>query len=247
VIQQSATHLDAAQLVATNATSATTTTITPPAGQYVYINNVEITNCAGTVITAAAPTTITTTNLGGAAWTLGSGSTAGLCQPSPASGSFVAGLQERGARHGGDLRPADLHRDAVRPALRLLLLRALTQGEPWPLRTATSTSSPLTRPSRTVSRRPDDLLRLGHHRGGIGDRVPQGATDAGGGGRQRPGRLQVALRERSGAGRQRDRGRDAGGDGGAHGGERAAQAALVTDAHLDAAIAAQFNYFIVPL
>lgn len=92
-VQQSATHLDAAQLVATNATSATTTTITPPAGQYVYINNVEITNCAGTVITAATPTTITTTNLGGAAWTLGSGSTAGICQPSPASGSFVAGFR----------------------------------------------------------------------------------------------------------------------------------------------------------
>lgn len=90
-VQDSPTHLDAASLSSTSATSAATITITPPAGNYVYITNLEITNCAGTTVTAAAPTTITSTNLSGAAWTIGSGATAGICQPSAASGSFSAG------------------------------------------------------------------------------------------------------------------------------------------------------------
>lgn len=92
--QQQPTHLDAASTLGTSAASAATITITPPAGQYVYITNVEITNCAGgTAVTAAAPTSVTTTNLGGAAWTVGSGVTAGLCQPSPVNGPLPTALK----------------------------------------------------------------------------------------------------------------------------------------------------------
>ena len=87
--QQSATHADAAQLVQTSATSAATLTLTPPSGQSVYVTGIEITNCAGSsAVTAAAVTSVTTTNLGGAAWTVGSGVAAGLCQPSPSAGTF---------------------------------------------------------------------------------------------------------------------------------------------------------------
>lgn len=92
--QQSPTKLDTAGLVSTSATSASTITITPPSSNSVYVTNVEITNCAGgTAVTAAAPTTVTTTNLGGAAWTVGSGVTAGLCQPSPINGPFPMALK----------------------------------------------------------------------------------------------------------------------------------------------------------
>lgn len=80
--QQTAQHLDAAQLVATSNTSAQTITITPPAGQYVYITEVDISNCAGaSAVTAAAPTSITTTQLNGLTFQVGSGTTAGACQP----------------------------------------------------------------------------------------------------------------------------------------------------------------------
>jgi galactitol-specific phosphotransferase system IIB component len=80
--QQAAQHLDAAQLVATSNTSAQTITITPPAGQYVYITEVDISNCAGaSAVTAAAPTSITTTQLNGLTFQVGSGTTAGACQP----------------------------------------------------------------------------------------------------------------------------------------------------------------------
>lgn len=93
-VQAQPSHLDAAQLVASSATTATTLTLTPPAGQSVYVTNIEITNCASaTAVTAAAPTTVSTTNLGGAAWTLGSGVTAGLCQPSPINGPFPLALK----------------------------------------------------------------------------------------------------------------------------------------------------------
>ena len=92
--QQSPTKLDAAGLVSTSATSAATITITPPASQNVYITNVEIANCAGAAaVVAAAVTTISTTNLNGAAWTVGSGVAAGLCQPSPANTSFPLALK----------------------------------------------------------------------------------------------------------------------------------------------------------
>lgn len=78
--QQSATTLDSATRVDT-AVTATTITITPPAGQFVYISEIDIQNCAGaSAVTAAAVTTVTTTNITGSpAWTVGSGVAAGLC------------------------------------------------------------------------------------------------------------------------------------------------------------------------
>ena len=88
-IQQSGSRLDSAILVQTSATSAATITIPVPAGQYAYITAIDIANCAGTAVTAAAVLTITTTNLNGVAWTVGTGSTAGLCQPSPAAGNYA--------------------------------------------------------------------------------------------------------------------------------------------------------------
>ena len=91
--QQSATHPDAAQLVQTTVTSAATLTLTPPSGQSVYVTAVDISNCAGaSAVTAAAPTSVTTTNLGGATWQVGSGVTAGLCTLS-ATGVFALPLK----------------------------------------------------------------------------------------------------------------------------------------------------------
>ena len=82
--QQSATDLQAATVVGTSVTSASTITIAAVSNMYFYVTGIEITNCAGSsAVTAAAVTSVTTTNLGGAAWTVGSGATAGLCQPSP--------------------------------------------------------------------------------------------------------------------------------------------------------------------
>lgn len=81
IVQQAATRADTATQVSTNVASATTTTLTPNSGESVYVSEVDISNCAGaSAVTAAAVTTITTTNLvGSPAWTLGSGVTAGLC------------------------------------------------------------------------------------------------------------------------------------------------------------------------
>jgi hypothetical protein len=83
---QAPNRQDGGLLVATSATSAGVITLGPIGGnQVAYITSIEITNCAGaSAVTAAAPTTISTTNLGGAAWTVGSGTTAGACQPPPA-------------------------------------------------------------------------------------------------------------------------------------------------------------------
>ena len=82
--QQSATDLQAATVVGTSASTGATITIPAVSGSYFYLTGMEITNCAGgTAVTAAAPTSVTTTNMGGATWTVGSGVTAGLCQPSP--------------------------------------------------------------------------------------------------------------------------------------------------------------------
>lgn len=85
-VQQNSQRLDAASLAATNATSAATLTLTPPAGQYVYVTAVEITNCASAgAVTAAAVTTLTTTGFNGVAsgpiWTLASGLGQGTCVP----------------------------------------------------------------------------------------------------------------------------------------------------------------------
>ena len=81
LVQQSPTKYDAATQTTTSATSAATLTLTPPGSQYVYIFEIDISNCAGaTAVTAAAPTNITTTNItGGWTYQLGSGVTAGQC------------------------------------------------------------------------------------------------------------------------------------------------------------------------
>lgn len=92
--QQSPTRLDAAVLVQTSASTGATITITPPAGQFVYITAIDMTNCAGSsAVSAASVTSLTTTNLGGAAWTFGSGVAAGLCQPPPSPGIFATPLK----------------------------------------------------------------------------------------------------------------------------------------------------------
>lgn len=82
-VQESKTHLDAATQFGTSATSAATVTLTPNGGEYVYLSTITVTNCAGSAaVTAAAVTSLTTTNLSGSpAWTIGSGVAAGLCQP----------------------------------------------------------------------------------------------------------------------------------------------------------------------
>lgn len=84
LVQQTQARLDTATQVATSATSAATLTLTPSGSQSVVIWGIDVQNCAGaTAVTAAAPTTITTTNISGSpAWTLGSGVTAGLCTQS---------------------------------------------------------------------------------------------------------------------------------------------------------------------
>jgi hypothetical protein len=77
---------------ATNATSNTTLTVTVPSGQYMYITAIEITNCAGAAVTGAAPLSITSTNLGGGitpAWTIGTTSTAGICNPAPTNAYYI--------------------------------------------------------------------------------------------------------------------------------------------------------------
>jgi hypothetical protein len=80
-VQQSPTRLDAATVVGTSKTSAATITVTPTAGLSFYLTGVDVMNCAGaSAVTAAAPTDITTTNMNGITWTVGSGATAGLCQ-----------------------------------------------------------------------------------------------------------------------------------------------------------------------
>jgi hypothetical protein len=80
--QQSPTDLTAATQVAHSHSTGATITVTPPAGQYVYVTGIDLSNCATTTITPATPVTITTTGFTGT-WTLyvGTGATAGLCQP----------------------------------------------------------------------------------------------------------------------------------------------------------------------
>jgi hypothetical protein len=86
-------HKDASTLVQHSHTTGATITL-PASGLgcqncFVYVDGIDIANCAGaSAVTAAAPTFITTTNLavqGATApqYMLGSGVAAGLCQPSP--------------------------------------------------------------------------------------------------------------------------------------------------------------------
>mgnify|MGYP001572369261 CR=1 FL=1 len=86
--------------IATTATSATTLTLTPAVGEYVYVYSVHVSNCAGaSAVTAAAVTTITTTAIGGGttpAWTIGSGVSAGLCTQ-VFTDTYPTGLKGNGA------------------------------------------------------------------------------------------------------------------------------------------------------
>jgi hypothetical protein len=80
-VVQTRIQTQAATRIDTSAASATTITMVPERNESVYIAAIDFSNCAGaSAVTAAAPTTITTTNLLGApAWQMGSGVTAGLC------------------------------------------------------------------------------------------------------------------------------------------------------------------------
>lgn len=85
-------RLDVTTNFATSATSAATITITPPSGQFVYITAIEIMNCAGTTVTAAAPLSVTTTGFGGGTtpvWTVGTAGTAGMCNPAVTSSYYI--------------------------------------------------------------------------------------------------------------------------------------------------------------
>lgn len=89
LVQQAPTRLDAANLTGHSHTSAATISFTVPSGNYLYLTGVDIVDCAGgSAVTAAAPTflTISTGSIGGPGlpqWMIGSGATAGLCQPGP--------------------------------------------------------------------------------------------------------------------------------------------------------------------
>lgn len=81
--QQTASHADAATVNQTSNTSAATITFNAQSGLYFYLTSIDIENCAGaSAVTAANPTAVTTTNLTGSPqWMIGSGTTAGACQP----------------------------------------------------------------------------------------------------------------------------------------------------------------------
>lgn len=89
-----ASRSDVATQVSTTATSATTLTLTPQNGQYVYVTSIRYTNCAGaSAVTAASVTTVTTTNLGGVTLQMGSGVAAGLCVQDGVDNFSGAGLR----------------------------------------------------------------------------------------------------------------------------------------------------------
>lgn len=69
-------------VVSGSASSAGVITLTPATGQFVHIVAITVDDCAGaTAVTAAAPTTITSSAGLGLTMLVGSGATAGLCQP----------------------------------------------------------------------------------------------------------------------------------------------------------------------
>lgn len=72
---------DAANLVGTSASSGATITLTPGGSQSAYISEVHITNCSSaSTVVATNVLSLTTTNMGGAAWTIAGGNpTAGSC------------------------------------------------------------------------------------------------------------------------------------------------------------------------
>jgi hypothetical protein len=79
LVNQSSTRYDAGTTCATSATSAATITFSAVSGQYFYITEIDFQNVVGaTAVTAAAATSVTTTNITGSpAWTMASGTTAG--------------------------------------------------------------------------------------------------------------------------------------------------------------------------
>jgi len=81
--QQASQRLDAAVIAGTAGSTGATITITVPGNLYFYLTGIDITNCAGaSAVSAAAVTTVTVTGLAGSPiWTVGSGTTAGACQP----------------------------------------------------------------------------------------------------------------------------------------------------------------------
>lgn len=84
-----AERADVSNLVQHTHTTGTTLTLTAGAAggpqQHIYINAIEISDCEGTAVTAAAPTFITTTGINGnPQYMVGSGpATAGTCTPTP--------------------------------------------------------------------------------------------------------------------------------------------------------------------
>jgi hypothetical protein len=83
--QGSPTRPDAATNGTHSHTSAATLTLTPTAGQFVYITGIDISNCEGaTTVAVANPTYITTTNITGTPqYQIGSGpgTAPGVCSP----------------------------------------------------------------------------------------------------------------------------------------------------------------------
>jgi hypothetical protein len=83
-VQHSAQHLDWAQAAAHSHTSAAVITLTAAPAQFVYVTGLDISNCQGTAIAAAAaPTYVTTAGLTGSPqYQIGSGPVvAGTCSP----------------------------------------------------------------------------------------------------------------------------------------------------------------------
>lgn len=97
-VQQGPTRLDAGVFSSTvNGTAQQTATITPGAGQYVYVNGVDFENCSSASAGAAGtPVSATSTNLGGIRWGVPTSVPAGSCVTltvwyDPPLKSFAAG------------------------------------------------------------------------------------------------------------------------------------------------------------
>lgn len=96
--QQTATHADAASAVAHSHTSAATITLQNQTSGYIYITAIEITNCAGTTVTAATPLFITTTGVTGSPqYMVGTNGTAGMCNPASVISIGNGGLRQAAA------------------------------------------------------------------------------------------------------------------------------------------------------
>lgn len=95
-VQLSGSRNDAATAVGHSHSSASTITLTPTTGQYVYITGIDLMNCeGGTTVAVAAPTFITTTNLTGSPQYMigsGPGTSPGVCSPTAAL-EFTAPLR----------------------------------------------------------------------------------------------------------------------------------------------------------